>query len=120
MQDRYEFRVRTIEDLIGHQERLLKDPDFDPTFSQVVDFTRLTKVEIIATDVRLVAKSNIFSSHSRRAVFVKNDLRYGLAGMFEIHRELAGEVGIQVFRNLEEALDRVLSPDTVPGDAPRN
>lgn len=112
--------MRTIEDLIGHQERLLKDPDFDPTFSQVVDFTRLTKVEVTATDVRLVAKRNIFSSHSRRAMVVKNDLQYGLARMFEIHRELAGEVGIQAFRNLEEVLGRVFSPDAVPGDAPRN
>ena len=110
----------TIEDLIGHQKRLLKDPDFDSTFSQLVDIKRLTKLEVTATDVRLVAKSNIFSSHSRRAVVVKNDLRYGLAGMFEIHRALAGEVGIRVFRNLEEALDRVLSPDAVPGDAPCN
>ena len=31
--------VLTKEDLLGHMDRLSKDPDFDPDFSQVLDFT---------------------------------------------------------------------------------
>jgi hypothetical protein len=38
-----------------------------------------------------------------------NDAAYGLGRMYEIFREAAGEHGIGVFRNLEEALDWILS-----------
>jgi hypothetical protein len=110
--------VLTIDDILMHQERLVADPDFDSSFSQLTDFTQFTKVDITADQVRIAAKKNIFSSRSRRAMVVKNDLQYGLARMFEIHRDSAGEVGIRVFRNLDEALDWVLPKDKVPEDAP--
>jgi hypothetical protein len=105
--------VLTREDLVGHQNRLLKDPDFDPDFSQLLDFTNLAKVDVTPEDVRLAARKNIFSPHSRRAFLVKDDLQFGLARMFEIHRELAGEKGIRVFRNIDEALDWVFAKDPV-------
>jgi hypothetical protein len=95
----------TRNDILGHMEGLSRDPDFDPDFSQLMDFTHLTAVEIGPDDVREFAKRNIFSSHARRAILVKNDLQFGLARMFEIHRELNGEMGIHVFRALDEALD---------------
>jgi hypothetical protein len=105
--------VLTREDLLGHQERLLKDPEFDPTFSQLSDLTQITKVDVTPEDVRLAARKNIFSPQSRRALLVKDDLQFGLARMFEIHRELAGEKGIRVFRNIDEALDWIFAKDPV-------
>jgi len=105
--------VLTREDLLGHQERLLKDPEFDPTFSQLLDFTHITKVDITPEDVRLAARKTIFSPQSHRAMLVKDDLQFGLARMFEIHRELNGEKGIRVFRNIDEALDWVFAKDPV-------
>jgi hypothetical protein len=105
--------VLTREDLFGHQERLLKDPEFDPTFSQLLDFTNITKVDITPEDVRLAARKAIFSPQSHRAMLVKDDLQFGLARMFEIHRELNGEKGIRVFRNIDEALDWVFAKDPV-------
>jgi hypothetical protein len=105
--------VLTREDLFGHQERLLKDPEFDPTFSQLLDFTHITKVDITPEDVRLAARKTIFSPQSHRAMLVKDDLQFGLARMFEIHRELNGEKGIRVFRNIDEALDWVFAKDPV-------
>ena len=101
--------VLTKEDILGHQERLSKDPDFDPSFSQLQDYTHVSKLDVTPEDVRLFARKNIFSSHSRRAMVVKDDLQFGLARMFEIHRDFAGESGIRVFRNLDEALDWVFS-----------
>jgi len=99
----------TREDGLGHQDRLSHDPDFDPSFSQLWDFTHVTKVELTPEDVRLAAKKNVFSPHSRRAIVVKDDLQFGLARMFQIHREFAGEKGIRVFRNMEEALDWIFA-----------
>jgi hypothetical protein len=100
--------VVTKEDILGHMDRLSKDPDFDAEFSQLADFTQIAAVEFGPEDVREFAERNIYSSRSRRAIVVKDDLQYGLARMFEIHRELKGETGIRVFRTFEEAMDWIV------------
>lgn len=100
-------------DIQGHMDRLSSDPDFDPNYSQILDFTHLAGVDIGPEDVRQFAQRNIFSPQSRRAFVVKDDLQFGLARMFEIHRELNGETGIRVFRTIDEALDWVLVGNTV-------
>jgi hypothetical protein len=104
--------VLTKADLLGHMERLSKDPDFDPDFSQVSDFRQVTALEIGPEDVRQLAQRSIFSPRSRRAFVVKDDLQFGLARMFEIHRELKGETGIRVFRTFDEAMDWITVRDT--------
>jgi hypothetical protein len=97
--------VLTREDILGHMDRLLNDLDFDPDFSQLTDFTHVSALEIEPEDVRQLAQRNVFSPRSRRAFVVKDDLQYGLARMFQIHRELNGEGGIRVFRTFDEAMD---------------
>jgi hypothetical protein len=105
--------VLTKEDVLGHMDRLSKDPDFDPDFSQLMDCTQITALDIGPEDVRQFAQRNIFSPRSRRAIVVKDDLQFGLARMFEIHRDLNGETGIRVYRNFDEALDWILAGDAV-------
>ena len=100
--------VLTKEDIQGHMDRLLADPEFDPTFSQLVDFREITAVEFGPEEVRQFAQRKIYSSISRRAFLVTNDLQFGLARMFEIYRELNGETGIRVFRTFEEAMDWIV------------
>ncbi|HEY6269947.1 MAG TPA: hypothetical protein VIX11_16730 [Candidatus Acidoferrum sp.] len=99
----------TLADALAHQERLLKDPDFDPRFSQIMDLTRVSFSGFGADDIRKVAERNIFSSESRRAIVVSSTLVYGFGRMFEILREIAGEKGIRVFRDIDEAVDWILS-----------
>ncbi|HXJ06488.1 MAG TPA: hypothetical protein VNH65_15395 [Candidatus Acidoferrum sp.] len=94
---------------LAHQARLLSDPDFDPNYSQLIDFMQITHFDLNAEDVRQMAHRNVFSPDSRRAILVPNELAYGIGRMFEILRESAGERGIRIFRKLEEALDWVLS-----------
>jgi hypothetical protein len=101
--------VLNKEEAQSHQTRLLADPDFDPTYSQLIDFTHITQFDLSSDDVRLLAQRNIFSPNSRRAFLVASDLAFGLGRMYEILREGAGERGIRIFRTLEEALDWVLS-----------
>lgn len=95
----------TREDLWGHMERLSEDPNFDPTFCQLLDFTRVTGLDVEPENVRQLAQRNVFWQQSRRSFVVTNDLQFGLARMFEIHRDLAGEKGIRVFRTFVEAVD---------------
>jgi hypothetical protein len=100
--------VLTREDIQGHMDRLSADPDFDPDFFQLADFREITEVEIGPEDVRQFAQRVIYSSSSRRAFLVKNDLQFGLARMFEIYRELNGETGIRVFRTFDEAMEWIV------------
>jgi len=106
--------VVTLADGMAHQQRLLNDPDFDPSFSQIADFAQITQFEISASDLEKLAEKNIFSAQSRRALIVPTDVGFGLGRMFEIMRENLGEENIRIFRNLDEALDWVLSKEQRP------
>jgi hypothetical protein len=89
---------------LAHQDQLLADPDFDPSYSQLLDYSHVTEVRIDTNDVRKLAERSVFWPCSRRAMYVTSDIEYGFARMFEMLRENAGEKGIRVFRNLDEAL----------------
>jgi hypothetical protein len=99
----------TPSDIFTHQEKLSADPDFDPSFSQLIDVSHITKIEVTTEDIRKLAQGTLFSPTSRRAILVSSDAAYGLARMFEMLRESAGETGIEVFRNLDEALEWILT-----------
>ena len=99
----------TRDDLMGHQDRLLEDPDFDPSFCQLWNLTLVTESRLKAADVEMMARRDVFSPFSRRAIVVGTDEHYGLARMFQIHRELSGEHGIRIFRNLDDGLDWIFS-----------
>ncbi len=102
----------TLANALEHQEKLRKDPDFDPSFSQIMDLTRITEFALEANDIRRLAQGTVFSRESRRAIIASSDLVYGFGRMFEILREIAGENGIRVFRDLDEALDWILPKST--------
>jgi hypothetical protein len=99
----------SMADAITHRQKLAADPEFDPTFSQLLDLSHMSKIGINAEDIRVLAQDNIFSPGSRRAILVSSDAAFGFARMFELLREAAGETGIEVFRNLDAALDWVLA-----------
>jgi hypothetical protein len=98
-------------DVLWHQDQLLKDPDFDPSFSQLADLRHVTGLDVTPAGMRELTARTIFSPESRRAVIVSSELAYGLSRMFEIFRESKGERGIRVFRKLEDALDWVVGKE---------
>ncbi len=100
--------VLTRADLVKHMEQLLNDPDFDPKFSQLADFSEVSGFDLTGDDVRELANKTVFSPQSRRAFIASGDLAFGLARMFETLRDLKGEFGICVFREKEDALNWVL------------
>ena len=100
--------VLTMAEAQAHQSKLLQDPDFDPSYSQLMDLTGVEKFEVTISDVRKLAQPQVFSSESRRAILVENDYAFGAARVFEALRDLAGEKGIRVFRSLDDALEWVL------------
>lgn len=110
--------VLTLADGLALQENLRKHPDFDPGFSQLMDCSHVTKVELTREDVMRLAQTSLFAPDSRRAFLVTGDLAFGIARMFEMLRDTMGEKGIRVFRNLDEALDWVLAKDTSASNSP--
>jgi hypothetical protein len=98
----------TRKDLGTHMQNLLKDPDFNPAFSQLADFSHITGQELTPDDIRDIARTNVFNPTSRRAFIVADDQSESLAEMFAILRDAAGERGIRVFRTLEEGIDWII------------
>jgi hypothetical protein len=102
----------TMPEVLAHHQKLSTDPEFDPAFSQLIDVTHVTKIDLTTADIRRLAQNNLFSPTSRRAILVNSDTAFGFARMFEMLRQAAGETGIKVFRNLDEALEWVLASRT--------
>jgi hypothetical protein len=103
--------IITLEEVWAHQEKLDKDPDFDPSFAQLLDVTQVTKLKLSSEDVRRVAESNTFSTNPRLAIVATSSLVYGMARMFQIFREMKGEEKTRVFRDRDEAVAWVLGKD---------
>jgi len=110
--------VFTLHDALTHQDRLANDPDFDPKFSQLIDFTHAMTVELSAEDIRRISERQVFWSCARRAILVRDDLGFGFARMFEMLREEAGEKGIRVFLTLDDALDWIVPDDGFVRESP--
>lgn len=100
--------ILTRQDVDSHFQKLLGDLDFQPAFSELGDYTSLLGVDLTADDVREFARTDIFSSQSRRAVVVGDDTAAVLAEMFALLRQVAGEPGIRVFRKLEDGIDWII------------
>ena len=92
----------SIGEMKGHQNRLLGDPDFDPSFNQLNDFTTATDVQLSGEEISAFARRDVFSPASRRAIVVSKTLHFGIARQFEMYH---GERSIvRVFYDREEAL----------------
>jgi hypothetical protein len=87
--------VLTKADVIGHQDQLLKDPDFDPSFSQLSDLSHVTGFDVTGADMREMTERTIFSSESRRAVIVAASWRTDCpeCSRFFASRRGSGEYG---------------------------
>jgi len=97
--------IFTLADALAHQGQILADPDFDNRYSQLLDLSHVTKMELSTEDVRKLAERAVFWPTSSRAILVNTDLGHGLARLFKMLRENAGETGIRIFRDLDEALE---------------
>ena len=100
--------VLNRDDVNDHFQKLRNDPDFRPNFSELGDYTHLKRIELTAEDIREFARTDIFSSRSRRAIVVGDDSTAVLAEMFALLRQVAGERGIRVFRKLEDGIDWIV------------
>jgi len=73
----------TDEDALAHQRRLSADPDFDPGFRQLLDFSEVSTFEITPNGVRLLASRDPWGKGARRAFVAPGDLEFGMLRMHE-------------------------------------
>ena len=91
-------------EILDHMDRLVHHADFRREMEQLFDLREVTRDTFSEEDVKLLAARSIFSAHSKRALIVSTDAHYGLGRMFQAYRQIEGEHGITIFREMGEAL----------------
>ena len=72
-------------DLLAHREVLKDHPDFDPEFSEVLDFSNVTELRVTVAFINSLAKSSsLYSPESKHAVVAPHDMTFGVARLYQM------------------------------------
>jgi hypothetical protein len=93
-----------FDDIRDHQDRLLADPNFDPTFDQLIDTTPAIVVDITPDEARILAARPIVSPSSCRAFVATKPHIFGLGRMMQVYHVDLGYADAHVFYSMGEAL----------------
>jgi hypothetical protein len=94
-----------FDDFRSQQQALINDPDFDPSFNQLVDVSQATSVEMSAEEAKTIARRGIFARTSRRAVIATDPDIFGMGRMMDVYHAMAtGRDQVRVFYDRESAL----------------
>jgi hypothetical protein len=100
----------TLAALAASQDQARRDPDFDPTFALLLDYTKADASGIDTAAVKRLANNTPFAPPAPRAFVVADDVGYGLVRMFRAYSELAGRGDmVEVFRDRDEAIRWIAS-----------
>src|SRR5579872_3438066 len=86
--------------LLAHVTKLRNDPDFNPTFAELVS-TKGAHINLSYSEIRNMVAADPFSTQSKRAFVVRSPSNYAVIRMFQTAR---GEDGsVEIFKNPEDA-----------------
>lgn len=92
-------------EISANQATLRADPDFDPAYALVVDFSKASFADIQPADVRRHAEQDPFDATSPRAIVVQQAADRSIVRMFGTYRELSGHnTPVEAFASMAEAL----------------
>jgi hypothetical protein len=94
----------TFDDVRGHQDRLMADPEFDVSFDQLIDTSLTTEVDISAEQARILAHRHIVSPASRRAIVAPRPLLFGMGRMMQAYHDMVTDTEVKVFYSMDEAV----------------
>ncbi|HKN36025.1 MAG TPA: hypothetical protein VJX16_22520 [Terriglobales bacterium] len=78
----------TEEEFVCHSQTIRSHPNFDPTFSEIIDFRSVTDAQISTDRLQAMAGAkSIFSSEAQHVVIAPSGLITGLARMFQVLAE---------------------------------
>src|SRR5215468_6356001 len=98
------FGVVTDDEVLQVHEQMVKDANFDSSFSELVDADAITSTTVTPSSMRMLADSSPFSPDSRRALVAGSPLAFGLWRVYQTVRSLRGDKNIRVFRSRTDAL----------------
>ena len=94
--------VLTGQDIRTHELRLREDPDFDPSYNQLIDLRDVIEFAASTEEMRTISTYHISNEKSRRAIVAEKDAHFGMARMYEMLRGVKPDQ-ITVFRDMAEA-----------------
>lgn len=98
-------RTPSAAEISANQAALRADPDFDPAYALLVDFSKASFAEIQSADVRRHAEQDPFDATAPRAIVVQQESDRSMVRMFDTYHELAGHhAPVQAFTDIESAL----------------
>ena len=92
----------TNEEALSHQHSLKVDPDFDPKFGQLVDFSEVDDFKITPIGIQMLVSRDPWDAGARRAFVAPSDISFGMLRMHEFLMDDKSQV-IAVFRSAIEA-----------------
>jgi hypothetical protein len=92
----------TEDEVHDHNQRLRTDPAFVADYRQLVDMTGLTEILVSTKMINQTAIDQFFAPGTSRAFVVSSDATFGMARMFALQSEGAGQT-IEVFREMRKA-----------------
>lgn len=102
----------------AHQDQLISDPEFDPSFNQLIDATGTVALDISTEEAQIMASRQVFSSSSKRAFLATNPTVFGMGRLMEAYHEIANvREQVCVFSDLALTLQWFgLAEDPRPGN----
>lgn len=95
----------TFAEAMAHQDQLSRDPEFSQDFSQLLDATTVSRLDLSALQIRELARRRMFSATSRRALVANNPAVFGVGRMLQTYLDLAkAEEKVAVFYSRSSAL----------------
>lgn len=81
--------VLTFNELIKHQDALIRNPDFDPSFNHLIDARDASYFALSTQQAEHIVRRKLFSTGSRRAVLAEGASPVGLSRLIEAHADAA-------------------------------
>ena len=90
-------------DILGVRSLILSHPDFDASFSEILDFSGVTVAKLSTSAIELVSqRASNFNLASMHIVVAPQDFIFGLARMSQVFAERSRPNAV-VVRTIEEA-----------------
>lgn len=94
----------TVEDMREVQRAVAATPGFEPTFSQLGDFSGVTQFEASVLDLIALARHAPFAAGAIRAYVATPSWAFGMLRKYTLASETIGRGGVRVFNDRAAAL----------------
>jgi hypothetical protein len=95
----------TDQDVLANLDKLCNDPDFDPSFSQLIDCTNVTHIDELSNEaIYTLADRNPFGLGSLRAIVAPQNPEFNTFRIYELLTTVHPDV-VVVFKNMEDAYE---------------